>query len=104
MKKLMVALILGFLLVPFSAWGQKWLESYTAKDGTYVPGHWQSQAEVRQNSFATPGKINPYTGQFTPYTNQGTSLPSALPPPVTAPPFDPFIPPIYQRDYRYQVK
>ena len=104
MKKLIAALILGFFLAPFPAWGQKWIESYTAKDGTWVPGHWQSQAEVRQNSFATPGKINPYTGQFTPYSGKGTNLPSAAPPPATAPPFDPFIPPNYQQDYRYKVK
>jgi hypothetical protein len=93
MKKLMVALILGLLLAPVSAWGQKWIESYTAKDGTWVPGHWQSQAEVTKESAATPGQINPYTGQFNPYTNplKGT----------TPPAYDPFIPPDYQRNYRY---
>jgi hypothetical protein len=94
MKKLMVVLMLGFLLAPFPAWGQKWIEPYTAKDGTWVAGHWQSQAEVRKDGAATPGQINPYTGQFNPYTNslKGT----------TPPAYDPFIPHDYPRDYRYR--
>ena len=94
MKKLMVVLMLGFLLAPFPAWGQKWIEPHTAKDGTLVPGHWQSQAEIRKNRAATPGQINPYTGQFNPYTN---SL-KGTPPPA----YDPFIPQDYQRDHRYR--
>jgi hypothetical protein len=99
MKKLMVALIIGFLLAPFSAWGQKWIESYTAKDGTWVPGHWQDQAEVRKDSYATPGQINPYTGQFNPYTNTLKSSPLS---PAMPSPFDPFASQEYQRNYRYR--
>jgi hypothetical protein len=100
MKKLMVALICGFLLLaPLSAWGQKWIEPHQKSDGTWVEGHWQSQEEVRKDSYSTPGKINPYTGQFTPYTN---SLKGATPPPSLPSPFDPFAPQDYQRDYRYR--
>jgi hypothetical protein len=94
MKRLMVALILGFFLVPVSAWGQKWIESYTAKDGTWVEGHWQTPDEVRQKGYSTPGKVNPYSGQFTPYTDTLKS--------TTPPAYDPFIPQDYPRDYRYR--
>jgi len=99
MKKLMVALICGFVLLTSSAWGQKWIEPYTAKDGTWVEGHWQSQAEVSKDSYSTPGKVNPYTGQFSPYTN---TLRGSTPPPSPTSPFDPFDPQDYPRDYRYR--
>ena len=106
MKKLMIALICGFLLAPLAAWGQKWIEPHQRSDGTWVAGHWQSQEEVRKDSYSTPGKVNPYTGQFTPYTNslRGSSPPSSMPPPAMPPPFDPYVPQNYQRDYRYRVK
>jgi hypothetical protein len=71
MKKLMIALICGFLLAPLSAWGQKWIEPYTDKDGTQVEGHWQTPEDVRKERYSTPGKINPYTGQFNPYIGSG---------------------------------
>ena len=69
MKKLIIVLICGFLLAPLSAWGQKWIEPYTDKDGTQVEGHWQTPEDVRKDKYSTPGKINPYTGQFNTYTH-----------------------------------
>lgn len=63
MKKLIYALVCGLMLVPLSAWGQKWIEPYTDKDGTQVEGHWQTPEDVRQEQYSTPGMINPFTGQ-----------------------------------------
>ena len=70
MKKLIIVLICGFLLAPLAAWGQKWIEPYTDKDGTQVEGHWQTPEDLRKDKYSTPGTVNPYTGQFTPYTGQ----------------------------------
>ena len=67
MKKLICTLVCGLMLVPLSAWGQKWIEPYTDRDGTQVEGHWQTSEDVRQDQYSTPGKINPYTGQYNPY-------------------------------------
>ena len=96
MKKLMIALICGFMLVPFTAWGQKWVDSYTDKDGTYVKGHWQTPEDLRQGQYSTPGKVNPYTGQFNPYSS-GAPGPKAVNP--TPMPPNPYYP---QQDYRYR--
>jgi len=82
MKKLICALVCGLMLVPLSAWGQKWIEPYTAKDGTQVEGHWQTPEE----QYSTPGKINPYTGQFIPYTGSGKRPQSVTPPPANSSP------------------
>jgi hypothetical protein len=99
MKKLLIALICGFLLVPFAAWGQKWIEPYTDKDGTKVEGHWQTSDDLRKDQYSTPGKVNPYTGQFNPYRGdepgQRTN-PTPVPRiPMTQNPYYP------QQDYRY---
>ncbi len=108
MKKLMIALICGFLLAPLSAWGQKWIEPYTDKDGTQVEGHWQTPEDVRKDRYSTPGKINPYTGQFNPYTGSGQGPLPANPTPENPTPVNPTPPnqnPYYpQQDYRYQPK
>ena len=80
MKKLIIVLICGFLLAPLSAWGQKWIEPYTDKDGTQVEGHWQTPEDVRKDKYSTPGKINPYTGQFNTYDKR---VPGSSPQPDT---------------------
>jgi hypothetical protein len=80
MKKLIIVLICGFLLAPLSAWGQKWIEPYTDKDGTQVEGHWQTPEDVRKEQNSTPGKINPYTGQFNTYDQR---VPRSSPQPDT---------------------
>jgi hypothetical protein len=103
MKKLIVALICGFVLAPFSAWGQKWIEPYTDKDGAQVEGHWQTPEDVRKDKYSTPGTINPYTGQFNPYTGSSSGTIPANPTPMNPSPKSPN--PYYpQPDYKYQPK
>jgi hypothetical protein len=101
MKKLICALVCGLMLVPLSAWGQKWIEPYSDKDGTQVEGHWQTPEDVRQNHYSTPGKINPYTGQFNPYSGSGKGPQSVTPAPANPTPVNqnPYYP---QPDYRYK--
>jgi hypothetical protein len=94
MKKLLIVLICGIMLVPVAAWGQKWVEPYTTSDGTYVPGHWQTSEDVRQKGYTTPGRVNPYTGKFDPYS---TGLPS--PQPMNPQPITPYQP-NYQPNYQ----
>jgi hypothetical protein len=123
MKKLIMALICGLVLSPVFAWGQKWIEPYTDKDGKQVEGHWQTPEDVRQDQYSTPGRVNPYTGLFNPYTGSGTGTPGVTPtpqnpaysppsyrfpgesatpppPPTSATP-NPYYP---QQDYRYRGK
>jgi hypothetical protein len=96
MKKLMIVLICGFILVPFTAWGQKWIEPYIASDGTQVEGHWQTSDDIRKDQYSTPGKVNPYTGQFNPYS-------SSQPGPRPLTPLPPNPNPYYPLpDYRYR--
>src|SRR5450759_3005288 len=101
MKKLICALVCGLMLVPLSAWGQKWIEPYTDKDGTQVEGHWQTPEDIRQDKYSTPGKINPYTGQFNPYSGSGKGPQSVTPAPTNPTPMNqnPYYP---QPDYRYK--
>jgi hypothetical protein len=101
MKKLICALFCGLMLVPLSAWGQKWIEPYTDKDGTQVEGHWQTPEDVRQDKYSTPGKINPYSGQFNPYSGSGKRPQSVTPAPTNPTPMNqnPYYP---QPDYRYK--
>jgi hypothetical protein len=96
MKKLVIVLICGLMVVPCAAWGQKWIDSYTDKDGTYVEGHWQVPDDTRKDKYSTPGQVNPYTGQFNPY-NSGMKGPQPANPTPT--PSNPYYP---QRDYRYR--
>jgi hypothetical protein len=103
MKKLIIVLICGFLLAPLAARGQKWVEPYVDKDGTQVDGHWQTPEDIRTDRYSTPGKVNPYTGQFTPYTGSLKSPQSVTPAPANPTPLNqnPYYP---QPDYRYKVK
>jgi hypothetical protein len=101
MKKLIIVLICGFLLAPLAAWGQKWIAPYTDKDGTQVEGHWQTPEDLRKDQYSTPGKVNPYTGQFVPYTGSLKGPQSVTPAPANPTPMNqnPYYP---QPDYRYQ--
>jgi hypothetical protein len=105
MKKLIIALIFGLMLVPLSALGQKWIPPYTDKDGSFVEGHWQTQEELRKEQSMTPGSVNPYTGHFTPYSPGVQPPPRVTPTPQAPlylnpyyPPLNPYYPP---PDYRY---
>jgi hypothetical protein len=101
MKKLMIVLICGLMLGPGAAWGQKWVDSYTDKDGTYVEGHWQTPEDLRKDQYSTPGKVNPYTGQFNPYSGSMKGTQPATPTPMPPTPLNPN--PYYpQQDYRYR--
>jgi hypothetical protein len=102
MKKLVIVLIWGLVLGPVSAWGQKWIEPYTAEDGTQVEGHWQTPEDVRQDHNTTPGKINPYTGQFNPFTS-GYKRPPSVSPTPTNPKSMKQNPYYSLPDYRYQA-
>jgi hypothetical protein len=125
MKKLFIALICGLILAPVCGWGQQWVDPYYTTEGGYVPGHWKTPEDHRQDRYSTPGKVNPYTGQFNPYTGSGqgpqgrtsTSVnpnplglnpyysppeyrwPVPPPPPPPPPAANPFYP---QPDYRFQ--
>ena len=104
MKKLIRALICMFLLAPSAAWGQKWIEPYTDKDGTQVEGHWQTPEDLRKDRYSTPGTINPYTGQLNPYTDSRLKGPqSVTPAPANPTPTNqnPYYP---QQDYKFQQK
>jgi len=100
MKKLMIVLICGFLLAPLTAWGQKWIEPHTDRDGTFVQGHWQTPDDLRRDQYSTPGKVNPYTGQFNPYSSNVQAPKPGNPTPQPPIPFiqNPYYP---QQDYRY---
>jgi hypothetical protein len=44
--------------------GDVWVNGYTRKDGTYVPGHHRSAPDSNPwNNYSTRGNINPYTGK-----------------------------------------
>ena len=101
-KRLMIVLLCGFILAPFNAWGQKWVEPHTDSDGSFVEGHWQTPEDLRKDQYSTPGKVNPYTGQFSPYSGSNLKGPKpATPTPMPSPPFmqNPYYP---QQDYRYR--
>jgi hypothetical protein len=101
MKKLIIALICGILLVPAAAWGQKWIEPHVDKSGTYVEGHWQTPEDLRQNRYSTPGRVNPYTGEFTPYQPR-TTVPQPKPYNPTPMPTTPANPNPYYQQKHYQ--
>jgi hypothetical protein len=82
MKKLMMALLCGLVLAPAFAWGQKWIQPYTDKDGVQVEGHWQTPEDVKKERYSTPGKINPYTGQLNPFTGERKGPPRPTPAPT----------------------
>ena len=54
MKKLIGALVCASDAAPLSAWGQKWIEPYTDKDGTQVEGHWADPGRCQAGSAFDP--------------------------------------------------
>jgi hypothetical protein len=57
-----ILLVLGFLAT--SLFADTWVNGYTKKDGTYVPGHWRSDAnDTKNDNYSTQGNTNPYTGE-----------------------------------------
>jgi hypothetical protein len=102
MKKLLIALIIGSLLVPVVAWGQTWIDPHMDSDGNYVAGHWQTSEDVRQQRYTTPGRVNPYTGKFDPYSSSLPSPRPMNPQPIT--PYQPNYQPNYQPDFQPNYK
>lgn len=61
MKKLF---ILFSLILVSIAFADTWVNGYTRKDGTYVPGHYRSSPDGdASNNWSTKGNTNPYTGE-----------------------------------------
>ncbi len=90
MKKILLALIFGFVFLPVTASAQKWIEPSTKSDGTKVEGHWQTPQEARQESASQPGTLNPYTGQFNPHDSRYRGSNPANPYPNALPPYGPY--------------
>ncbi len=43
---------------------QVWVNPYTRRDGTFVPGHYRSNPDGNPyNNWSFPGNVNPYTGR-----------------------------------------
>ncbi|MEJ2672447.1 MAG: hypothetical protein P8168_09670 [Deltaproteobacteria bacterium] len=101
MKKLMIALICGLLLAPGAVWAQKWIPPHMDKDGSYAEGHWQTSEDLRQDKYSSPGKVNPYTGQFNSYKPEVKGPQPYSPTPMPSNPRapNPYYP---QHDYRYR--
>lgn len=57
-------ILLTMLLAAGSATADTWVDGYTRSDGTYVAGHYRSDANsTRYDNYSTRGNTNPYTGQ-----------------------------------------
>jgi hypothetical protein len=97
MKKILIALTLGLVFYPLTAFGQKWIEPSIKSDGSQVEGHWQTPEEARKATKSNKGTTNPYTGQINPYNNSLRGPDPINPNPMGPNPFGPDNP----RDYRY---
>jgi hypothetical protein len=89
MKKIALTLLLAAVLLPLTAAAQQWVEPSMRPDGSMIPGHWSTTGEGWQNSFSTPGSMNPFTGQFNPY---GRKKPSSSSSPAESPPSFTYMP------------
>ena len=73
MKKV---LALCVLLASGTAFADSYVKGYTRKDGTYVQGHYRSDANSTvTDNYSYRGNTNPYTGQIGTdrYTHDATS-------------------------------
>lgn len=62
MKKLLILLLL--LTFTTSCYAANYVNGYTRKNGTYVQGHYRSNADYTKfNNYSTRGNYNPYTGK-----------------------------------------
>ena len=75
MKKIFIFLLLLAFVTPCLA--STYVRGYTRRDGTYVQGHYRSNADsTKLNNYSTQGNYNPYTGQqgyrtYSNYNNTG---------------------------------
>jgi len=58
----LTAALLGLFAIKAAA--GEYVEGYTRDNGTYVQGHYRSQANgVEYDNYSADGNINPYTGE-----------------------------------------
>jgi hypothetical protein len=56
-------IIIGVVLLASAVMADTWVNGYYKKDGTYVPGHYRTDANTTRNdNYSTEGNVNPYTG------------------------------------------
>lgn len=76
MKK-KAAIAAALMLASIGAMADKYTNGYVRKDGTYVQGHYSTNANgTRLDNYSTKGNLNPYTGQVgtvSPYGNLGAN-------------------------------
>lgn len=76
MKK-KAAIAAALMLASIGAMADKYTNGYVRKDGTYVQGHYSTNANgTRLDNYSTKGNINPYTAQpgtVTPYGGYSNS-------------------------------
>lgn len=73
MQKLFVIAVMLGVLGAGGALADTYVNGYTRSDGTYVQGHYRSEADGNPyNNYSTRGNVNPYTGRV------GTKDPSGL--------------------------
>jgi hypothetical protein len=59
----MIKWILFLTALTTVAFADTWVHSYTKSDGTYVPGHYRTDAnDTKDDNYSTKGNVNPYTG------------------------------------------
>lgn len=64
MKTVFVLLGFGLLVASQVAAADTWVNGYTRKDGTYVPGHFRTDPNgTKLDNYSTHGNTNPYTGR-----------------------------------------
>jgi hypothetical protein len=57
-------LFIVLCLLASAAMADTWVNGYTRKDGTYVPGHWRTDPNgTKDDNYSTEGNVNPYTGK-----------------------------------------
>lgn len=56
-------LFVALCLFASAAMADTWVNGYYKKDGTYVPGHYRTDANsTKDDNYSTKGNTNPYTG------------------------------------------
>ena len=63
MSKVIRSLALFVIATASLSFAQTYVNGYTRSDGTYVPGHYRSEANnTTIDNYSTSGNTNPYTG------------------------------------------
>jgi hypothetical protein len=61
--KLAIALAAALIAIPCAA-SDTYIKPYVKKDGTYVPGHYQTKPnETKVDNYSSKPNVNPYTGK-----------------------------------------